>query len=412
MTDDGRGTRKKSWKAFQVNYDTIRAASERLCCHCLSEQQVLAIMAMVEYLKWPTRWVSDEGDIDRDFIDAFTSGLEFQIMSGCADENIPIQYRYSSAGVLERSLNGGTTWTDASLYDPRVNSPTFPPIPGDDGASKRCAAAASAAALIEEQIGAQLTDDMTRYTLNQLINDWTQVYIGTSNPFQALMTVISNQIFALVIATLRPALTSEVYDTLRCIIYCHISSSAFVSGAAWYAIRSDITDQITGIAGVFLEHLVYLLGNGGLTNLCRSGAIAEATCDDCDLCPEPCNQADWINGVYYLGVDYNARGGTIVERGDNYMVLQSTPRGDGDYEIAFYPTDHVSQCAINWYFVESDYITPGGVPTSVLKWYNPPPLTAALEDQVRNDLLVSPVMAAQIYFQMTAGTTYLRVEFV
>jgi hypothetical protein len=364
MSDDGRGTTRKSWKAFQVNYDTIRAASERLCCHCLSEQQVLAVMSMIEYLRWPSRWVSDTEDIDRDFIDAFASGLEFQIMSGCADENIPIQYRYSSAGVLQRSLNGGGTWTDAPLYDPRVNSPVFPPISGADGSDKRCAAAASAAVLIQEQVGDQLTDDMTRYTLAQLITDWTQVYIGTSNPFQALLTVIANQIFALVIATLRPALTSTVYDQLRCIIYCNMSGMASIDGTQWQQIRSDITDQIGGIAGVFLEHLVYLLGNGGMTNLVRSGAVSEATCDDCTECPDPSCPVEYS---FYAGW-------TVVSVVDDLYTLSYDGGGahlsftSGDNSLGCYCTTTGLHGLPSWWLLGSMSPSTGIDPTTNRVW--------------------------------------------
>jgi hypothetical protein len=204
-------------------------------------------------------------------------------MSCCGDE-IPIQYQYTSDGVLQMSTDGGATWVDAPERDPRNNSTRFPPMSGADGNDKKCIAATGAAALVKEQVGDQLTDDMGRYTLSQLITDWVGTMIESSNPFQALVTVIANQIFALVIATLRPALTDAVYDTFKCILYCDMLADASFNDAQWAQVRSDITDQIGGIAGVFLEHLVYLLGVVGLTNLCRAGGAATGDCSTCD-CP-------------------------------------------------------------------------------------------------------------------------------
>jgi hypothetical protein len=286
MSEDAGTDRKKKWKAFQANYDFVFAQSDRVCMYCLSDQQIAALLSMTEYLKWPSRWIKTAGAIDPQTILKFTDEMERRLMSGCCDDNLPIQYRYSSAGELERSFNSGNTWTPAPEYDPRNYSPQFPPAAGDDGDDKKCIAATGAADLIKEQIGEQLTDDMTRYTLKQLVEDWVGTMIESSNPFQALVTVITNQIFALVIATLRPALTEAVYETLKCIFYCHMADDATVNNAQWDEIRSEITNQIGGIAGIFLEHLVFLLGAGGTTNLIRAGGAAAGDCSDCDECAD------------------------------------------------------------------------------------------------------------------------------
>jgi len=283
---DDRGSRKKAWKAFQANYDDVFALSDRLCSYCLSDQMVQAMLTMTEYLKWPTRWVAAAGDIDPEQIQLFASQMEYRLMNGCCDDQLPIQWRYTADGTLQQSMNGGGTWTDAPLYDPRVYSSTFPPVSGEDGDDKKCVAASGMVALIKEQIGDQLTDDMTRYTLGQLITDWVTTMLQRSNPFDAIITVITNQIFALVIAVLRPALTDDVYEQLKCIFYCHIADDASFDTVGWQAVRADITSKIGGIAGLFFEHLVYLLGEKGLTNLGRAGGATEGTCDcSCGDCP-------------------------------------------------------------------------------------------------------------------------------
>lgn len=286
MNFDQQSGDRRSWKGVQVDYDTIFSMSDRKCSYCLTEQQVTAILGIVDTFAWHTRWFSDSTEIDRQKIADFAADLERNLMGGCCDDNMPIQYRYSSTGELEWSLNGGQNWTPAPQYDPRVYSPTFPPMTGDDGSDKKCIAATGAALLVKEQVGDQLTDDMSRYTLGQLITDWVKTMLQTSNPFEALLTVITNQIFALVIATLRPALTDTVYDTFKCILYCRMAEDASFNTAQWQDVRSDITDQIGGIAGLFLEHLVYLLGEKGLTNLARSGAATEGDCSECTECAE------------------------------------------------------------------------------------------------------------------------------
>lgn len=146
--------------------------------------------------------------------------------------------------------------------------------------------------------------------------------IETSNPFLALVTVITNQVFALVIAVLRPALTDSTYDQLKCIFYCHMADDASVNDAQWAAIRSDILAQITGIAGVFFEHLVYMLGTGGTTNLIRSGGAAEGDCSSCG-CGD-CIMNPYMTEAIGGGTDITMAGGSItltaVVEGDHYAA--------------------------------------------------------------------------------------------
>lgn len=242
------------------------------------------------------------------------SEIDWTTMSCCCGETVPVQYRYTEFGVLQRSVDGGVTWVDSPEYDPRVYSPQYPPIVPPEGVDPRCLAASSAQTLIEEQVGGQLTDDMSRFTLAELISTWVTTYLETSNPFQALMQVVANQIFALVIATLIPALTDEVYDDLRCIFFNHMDETGLVSVDEWEAVRADILSMIGGIAGIFLEHLVYLLGAGGLTNICRAGAGDPAA--DCTACDNDCSD------IWNVAGD-NPQYGVIIERGENYFILES-----------------------------------------------------------------------------------------
>jgi len=323
---DDRGSRKKAWKAFQANYDDVFGLSDRLCSYCLTDQMVQALLTLTEFLKWPTRWVSETTEIDRDKILLFATQLEYRLMNGCCDDNLPIQWQYTADGTLQQSLNGGSTWVDAPLYDPRVYSPTFPPAAGEDGDDKKCVAATGMVALIKEQVGDQLTDDMSRYTLGQLITDWVKTLIQSSNPFEALLTVVTNQIFALIIATLRPALTDTVYDTLQCIFYCDMADDASFTTEQWQKVRSDITDQIGGIAGIFLEHLCYLLGEKGLTNLARAGGASTGDCSDCPDC-------DTTPDVYISDL-VNPAVQIFPDDSGVYTAVQSgTPTGDGFYWI-------------------------------------------------------------------------------
>ena len=308
---------RRNWKAQVFPYDHFIPDDSQECLYCLTDKQAEILRGIIEPLGWKTRWWSDDDTpIDKNEIEAFRDDLIRRLMMSCCGDEVPVQYRYTSDGVLQRSEDGGSTWTDAPQYDPRNYSPQFPPMSGSDGSDKKCLAATGAADLIKQQVGNQLTDDMSRYTLSQLITDWVKTYIETSNPLQALLTIIANQIFALVIATLRPTLTDTVYDTLKCILYCNIGDDASFNDAQWQAVRDDITSQIGGIAGIFLEHLVYLLGKAGLTNVARAAGATSGDCSGCD-----CNNCA-ADPVIPPG------GGTLNAQDGCNLNISSAPEGD------------------------------------------------------------------------------------
>lgn len=327
---------RRNWKAQTFPYDYYIPDETQECQYCLTEKQAEILRGIVEPLAWDTRWWSDLGTpISKDKIEAFRDDIIRRlIMSCCGDDGILFQY--SDTGVLQESDDGGLTYHDVPEKDPRNNSPRFPPMSGSDGDDKKCTAATGMVALIKEQVGDQLTDDMSRYTLNQLITDWVHTMVTTSNPFTALVTVVANQIFALIIATLRPALTSGVYDTLQCIFYCNMSPDATFTDTQWSSVRDDITAQIGGIAGIFLEHLVYLLGVAGLTNLARAAGATSGDCSSCD-----CGNCDLDNWVTYFGTEVSRTTDTII-----VTALFNPP--DGRYHAVVLVPDNAACCYVSF----------------------------------------------------------------
>jgi hypothetical protein len=193
--------------------------------------------------------------------------------------------------------------------------------------------------LIKEQVGDQLTDDMGRYTLGQLVHDWITTYIDTSNPFEALITIAANQIFALVISALRTALTDDVYNDLQCIIYCHMGEGISFDDSQWTDVRTQIQSDITGIAGVFLEHLIFLLGKIGLTNLARSQASTEGDCTGCS-CEGGCDISGWELWDVDAGIiNTGTRTSTFIE-------IAAQIRGDSNYYVIFGNKSNADGCCV------------------------------------------------------------------
>lgn len=300
------------------------------------------VAGLLDELNQWYNWQRDEGHSGRECAQVWRelyAQIDWSTMSCCCDSINPPQYRYTSGGVLQVSVDGGVTYTDAPNADVRNNSAKFPPIEGDDGEDKRCAAASGAANLVREQIGDQLTDDMGRYTLNQLIGDWTHTMIDTSNPFIALVTVVANQIFALLISAVRAALTDSVYHLFACALFCTMADDGSFNDAQWAAARAKITEDISGIAGVFLEHLVYLLGKVGTTNLVRSAPDVDGDCSDC-ACGDFCDTSSW-----FIPGD----GGSINEgtRTASFTEITAVLLGDGKYYVVFTSGDDNECCTLS-----------------------------------------------------------------
>jgi len=402
---EDRINERRNWKAETFPYDYFIPDETQECQYCLTYKQAEILRGIIQPLGWLTRWWSEtDATVDRDTIEAFRDDITRRLMMSCCTDDLI--FTYDDDGNLQVSDDGGVTFTPAPQDDIRINPKVkFPPMSGDDGSEKKCIAATGATDLLKSEIGDQLTDDMSRYTLAQLITDWTTTLIGTSNPFQALVTIIANQIFALVIATLRPALTDTVYAILKCILYCRMSDSAFFSEAAWQNVRSDITAQIGGIAGVFLEHIVYLLGNGGLSNLARAGGAATGDCSDCAECPSNCDPSGWAVGLWLSDVLYIGAPacGAFVSSGDDYVIADSTDRGDGQQVITLSVRDRATCCTIRPEFI-------GGEPPSVLHSYNNCPDRADYATQVADETGSSCRSGTAWYFQMSSGGPW-RVKF-
>jgi hypothetical protein len=239
--------------------------------------------------------------------------------------------------ILQRSTDGGATWEDAPEFDPRHNSTVFPPVAGDPSLSKRCIAATGMSNLIKLQVGDQLQDDTTIEELKEIIEIWVHTVIQTSNPFQAIINVAVNSILALGMSLLRAALTSTVYDTLTCIFYCRMADDLSFDDARVNLVTSDIGDQIGGIATLFLQQLVNLMGAVGLTNLARSGAATEGDCSECEECLT-CTQIWSIFGGAH---------GTGLVVTDTYVQVTASDGGNGNYYVIIKTPDADTCCAVD-----------------------------------------------------------------
>lgn len=285
------------------------------------------------YLPSDTR-AKEAGELWRETLNQYLM-MGDECMGGCCNDPPPI-YRYNDNGDLEQSTDGGEVWTPAPGFDARYNSPQFPPMAGDDGDDKKCLAATGAALLMKQQVADQLTDDMARYTLAQLLSDWTKTVMDSGgNIFQALLTIAANQTFSLGIAALRAALTDDVWEIVKCAIYCHMEDDASFTDSDWRAVMDEMGSMLGGVAKSFLIHLVDLLGPVGLTNLSRSGGAAEGDCDTCHCDETWCKTFDFtVESFDALWSSYNPSSNPAVFN-THYVASTGwqTANGSPNYSI-------------------------------------------------------------------------------
>lgn len=293
---------KTAWNGDQLGYDELilHPNDSRECTYCLTQPQAKALLALIDRYRFTTRWYSPDEPIDRLDIEHFVNDCQRRLMMACCGDEVPLTYRYDSDGNLEVSEDGGATYHPAPERDTRVNSTEFPPPTGDQ--ADKCAAADAGVNAIAVEVFNQLAPEMGKTDLEDVIRTWVRTYIDTSNPFLALLAVVVNLIFSLGIEALIAALTSDVWDAFRCCLFDHMEDDFSMSHDGWLGLRECIGEDIPGIAGLFLEHLVYLLGERGVTNILRSGlGSASADCSDCEDCGVTVYAPPGTGTIEYLG---------------------------------------------------------------------------------------------------------------
>jgi hypothetical protein len=325
---------KIMWKEGQLSYkDHITHPSEvREDLYCLTLAQTEALIAVIENYRWLTRWLDDdEAQLPFTDVEQFVNDTQRRLMMPCGDDNIIIMFRWDADGNLEESKDGGLTYTPSPQKDPRRNSTIFPVPTGDQ--NDKCVAADSAVNSIIVDVFNEMTDAMTLGSLDELIRAWVSRYIQTANVLQALFAVAINIIFAIGSTAIIAALTTGVWNTLRCCFFNHMEDDLSFTNDGWLGLRDCITSDISGIAGIFLEHLIFLAGPVGCTNIMRAGiGSADASC---------CGECD-----FDLWDFFDVDAGTTVTKSSSAWTIDSDVRGDGKYYVIILSDDDNTCCQV------------------------------------------------------------------
>jgi len=228
---------------------------------------------------------------------------------------------------MEVSTDGGATWTPAPEIDPRIIN-TFPP------ASSKCDAAASMVRYIRDFIDmlVNIVNAGTALTAAITLIAGFLALIGAA--FAALVLLMID-LFTFVTSTgasaVAAAFTSEVYDQLLCIFFCHVDDDGRLDDTSFSAVKSDINAQIGGIAAAALTTMFALMGFAGLNNAGASGLdtddCSDCGCNDCSACDTPTTLDIPNNGwnSFPLGIIDHAD----LQGGDGQLYFNNGSGGGG-----------------------------------------------------------------------------------
>lgn len=336
-------------KVLQSDYDNAFLADghDLECDVCLTRGEISAIVDMLPYLSWETRWYSpSEIAIDTDAIDALRSDIFYRlaIMACC---NSQILSRFTSDGTYQQSLDGGVTWQDAPNADPRNQTTVFSdPVSGDPGNDKKCSSANSGVKYFQNVVASLQTAkdneaglaDLTAILIGFLIilgiitGGWLFAFIG------GFLAVLATNISA---AQWEAAFTSDFWQDFLCILFCDMEDDGTWTKDDWQQALGDVaTMSGDQIAIDFVTDMLKGLGPNGLTNVGRMGLDAGLTCTSCP-CVDVC-AANWS-----LSFPEDNRFGVIVsvdlDEG-SVTVATDAVNGDGHYYIDIRTPDADTCC--------------------------------------------------------------------
>lgn len=195
-----------------------------------------------------------------------------------ADDVNPPGTRYNpDCDCVQTTVDGGTTWTENPGADPRTNDAyRLPPRTGSD---PKCDAAEAMTQHFKAQVDQFLAASDAVAFVNAIIQI-AGVFFGLIGLFASKIFLIFEALLTIGAIAIDAAMTDDVYDQIKCILYCHLDADGQMTTAGLAAAQSDIDDQIGGTPNIVFD---LFAGLWGAVEWSNAGAVGEYTgeCDDC-----------------------------------------------------------------------------------------------------------------------------------
>jgi len=258
-------------------------------------------------------------------------------------EVYPTNQRYNGDDdVIQTTTDGGTTWVDTPQSDPRHS--TFYLLPPVTGTDPRCIAASNMVRYIKDFIDDTLSTLSVATDATALLTLFVTLLLELG-PFAILIDLILGLailLFGAGIDLIAAAFTSETYDTLVCIFYCHISNDGTVTAAQLDVIEAQIVTDIGGLASDVLTTMLFLMGEIGLSN---AGIVALDPSPDCSSC-----ECTFVYSFNFQEADWGSLGWHIYSVYGHYTPSQGyqSTQGQGLILQCDIPGGAITFLEIHW----------------------------------------------------------------
>lgn len=197
------------------------------------------------------------------------------------DDLSPPSLRYNSdCDCIQFTPDNGTTWVNDPSDDPR-SAPKFlmPPLTGSD---IPCRAAANMVEQIQNTFGAISTATSAIQIAGGLLGILLVLLVGAGILFDIVLAV-AEAISSITLTVIEAAFTAEVYDEIRCILYCHLDASGRISDTGLTAAQAEIDTACGSTVGDVFALFIQMWGVNGFNN---AGAMGDAPhdCSECSAC--------------------------------------------------------------------------------------------------------------------------------
>lgn len=273
---------------------------EPLVCLEINEQWIPIILGALQPLKYPEYWggtLEENRRARKDFgilLNQIMLEEDCDVAKECCEDVIYIHRIDPVTGRLQRSSDGGDTWT-TDPTDPLNVITKIPPLITAGGSKTKCDAATNFQEHFNDVITASSENLGTATTIFELAAAVAAVIIDI---IVAILTVgagavtviaITDAIFAACAAAFAEGKTafdaywtSDKKDKVLCAAFCTIGDDGQFTDAQWNAFRAKVkVDLPAGAARDMVLTTVNAGGSIGASNMASYGAAALSDCGDC-----------------------------------------------------------------------------------------------------------------------------------
>jgi hypothetical protein len=282
------------------------------------------ISNFVGLLAQPTYWFNwqrDEarsGKVLAQYWTKLFDQIDWSTMSCCCPTPLII---INADGSISVSTDGGVTYHPDNSADPRYTLPQPPPLPGDDGPDKKCAASNAIVRQMKDIQAGNAAQIGTATTLAAMAAATIALAILVFfDP--ALIPFLIGLVFelaAMLLGTTASAynalFTDDVWSWILCEFYCKMSEDGQIPADQFVNIQADFDTHFSGDVALTFSTMLNVWQLPGLNRAAKMATTDNLSCDGC--CPS-------CTDLWQLRDDFPGDFGVITERTSTSITIETT----------------------------------------------------------------------------------------